>query len=253
MSFLNKVLIVTGGGAGIGQQVVLQLLKTGAKVVALDISEQNLMLQIVNITNKEQVESLPNIVLEHFGAIDGVFNVAGIIQPFIKVNELSYEQIERVMSVNFYGTVYMVKTLLPYLLKNKQVSYIANVSSMGGFLPVPGQSVYGASKAAVKLFTEGLYAELKDTNVKVTLILPGGVATNITKNSGIVISEKMQNMKNPMKLLTASKAAEQIINAAQKQKFRAVIGADARFMDKFYRLSPKRAVHLIAKKLKDLL
>jgi len=267
MSFLNKVFVVTGGGAGIGQQVVLQLLGEGSKVVALDISEKglnetkmlagelkdNLILQVLDITNMQAVESLPNQILKQFNSVDGVFNVAGIIQPFIKVNELSYEQIERVMNVNFYGTVYMIKAFLPHLLKNNNVSHIVNVSSMGGFLPVPGQSVYGASKAAVKLFTEGLYAELKDTFVKVTLILPGGVATNITTNSGIDISEKMKNMKSPMKLLTVKKAAEQILTATKKQKFRAVLGTDSRFMDILYRLNPKKAVHLIAKKMKDLL
>jgi short-subunit dehydrogenase len=266
MSFLNKVFVVTGGGAGIGQEVVLQLIKKGAKVIALDISEtglnetkklanelkDNVMLQVLNIADKQAVENLPKIVLSKFGRVDGVFNVAGIIQPFIKVNELSYEQIERVMNVNFYGTVYMVKAFLPHLLKNNGTSHIVNVSSMGGFLPVPGQSVYGASKAAVKLFTEGLYSELKNTNVTVTLILPGGVATNITKNSGVEVSDKMTKMKAP-KLLTAKDAAKQIIAATEKQKFRALLGSDARFMDKLYRLLPKRAVHLIANKMKDLL
>lgn len=267
MSFKNKVFVVTGGGAGIGQQVVLQLLQEGAKVVALDISEKglnqtkelsgelnvNLMLQVLNITDKQAVENLPSTVLKEFSQVDGVFNVAGIIQPFIKVNELSYEQIERVMNVNFYGTVYMVKAFLPHLLKNDSISHIVNVSSMGGFLPVPGQSVYGASKAAVKLFTEGLYAELKETFVKVTLILPGGVATNITTNSNVEMNEKMKNMKSPMKLLTAKQAAQKILTATKKQKFRAVIGKDSSFMDKLYRLNPKRAVHMITKKMKELL
>jgi NADP-dependent 3-hydroxy acid dehydrogenase YdfG len=266
MSFLNKVFVVTGGGAGIGREVVLNLLAEGAKVLALDISEQglnetkqlsgefkdNLMLKVLNITDRQAVEDLPKIVLEQFGKVDGVFNVAGIIQPFIKVNELNFEQIERVMNVNFYGTLYMVKAFLPHLLKSNSTSHIVNVSSMGGFLPVPGQSVYGASKAAVKLLTEGLYAELKNSKVKVTLILPGGVATNITKNSGVELSAKMQQMK-ATKILTAKVAAEQIITATKKQKFRKVIGSDARFMDKFYRLCPKRAVHLITNKMKNLL
>ncbi len=60
-----------------------------------------------------------------------------------------------------------------------------NVSAMGGFLPVPGQTIYGASKAAVKLFTEGLYSELMDTNVKITAVFPGAIGTNIAANSGV--------------------------------------------------------------------
>ncbi|MEK3683510.1 SDR family NAD(P)-dependent oxidoreductase [Paenibacillus sp. FSL R10-2736] len=121
--------------------------------------------------------ALPEQVIDQHGKVDGIINNAGIIHPFLKVNELEYDKIKLVMDINFYGTLYMVKSFLPYLLK-RPVAHIANVSSMGGFLPVPGQTIYGASKAAVKLLTEGLRAELKDTNVKVTLVFPGGVSTN---------------------------------------------------------------------------
>ncbi|WP_252629481.1 SDR family oxidoreductase, partial [Enterobacter sp. JH539] len=89
-------------------------------------------------------------------------NNAGIIQPFVKIDQLGYEVVERVFNVNFYGTLYMTKTFLPHLLTRPE-AHIVNVSSMGGFLPVPGQTIYGASKAAVKLFTEGLHSELADT------------------------------------------------------------------------------------------
>ena len=70
-------------------------------------------------------------------------------------------------------------------LKETAAAHIINISSMGGFLPVPGQSVYGASKAAVKLLTEGLYAELRETNVRVSVVFPGAINTNITTNSGV--------------------------------------------------------------------
>ena len=80
------------------------------------------------------------------------------------VEDLDYATIERVLNVNLMGTIYLVKAFLPHL-KARPEAHIANVSSMGGFLPVPGQVMYGASKAAVKLLTEGLYAELLDTNV----------------------------------------------------------------------------------------
>ena len=76
----------------------------------------------------------------------------------------------------------MTKSFLPHLLKRPE-AHIVNVSSMGGFLPVPGQTIYGASKAAVKLLTKGLHSELPGMNVKVTIIFPGAVNTNMTKNS----------------------------------------------------------------------
>jgi short-subunit dehydrogenase len=123
-------------------------------------------------------------VIAAHGVVDGLINVAGIIRPFVKLNELDYDVIQRVINVNLYGTIHMVKAFLPHLLE-RPVAHIANVSSMGGFLPVPGQTIYGASKAAVKLMTEGLYAELLDTNVGVSVVFPGAVATEITSNSGV--------------------------------------------------------------------
>ncbi len=102
----------------------------------------------------------------------------------MKLNDLDYEAIERVLDVNLYGTIHVVKAFLPHLLE-RPVAHLANVSSMGGFLPVPGQTIYGASKAAVKLMTEGLYAELLETNVAVTFVMPGAVSTDITANSGV--------------------------------------------------------------------
>jgi short-subunit dehydrogenase len=88
------------------------------------------------------------------------------------------------MDVNLYGTIHTAKAFSPRLL-GRPTAQVLNVSSMGGFLPVPGQTVYGASKAAVKLLTEGLYAELLETDVRVTLVFPGAVRTEITANSGV--------------------------------------------------------------------
>ena len=191
MKVQNKVIIVTGGGSGMGRELVLNLLSKGARVVAIDINETTLQETlalagvnsgslstfVVDITNKNSIEKLLNDAVEVFGAVDGIINNAGIIQPFIKVNELNYEAIERVMNINFYGTLYMIKTFLPHLF-NRPEAHIVNISSMGGFLPVPCQTIYGASKAAVKLLTEGLHSELANTNVKVTVIFPGAVNTN---------------------------------------------------------------------------
>lgn len=269
MSFKNKVFVVTGGGNGIGREVVLQLLEQGASVAAVDINEsslndtlelakdnaKNLSLHTLNIVNKEQVEALPNTVIEKHGKVDGVLNIAGIIQPFIHVNNLDYSQIERVMNVNFYGTLYIIKAFLPHLLKNTTTSYISNVSSMGGFLPVPGQSVYGASKAAVKLLTEGLYAELKNTNVRVNIVFPGAIATNITKNSNVEIKVSENNAKQAKNFPTTSakRAGEIILEGIAKEKFRIMVGKDAKIMDFLYRLNPKRAVNMITNKMKDLI
>ena len=131
------------------------------------------------------VEALPEQVLARFGMVDGVVNNAGIIQPFSRLNDLDYPTLERVLNVNLFGTLYFIKAFLPRLLERPE-AHIVNVSSMGGFVPVPGQTIYGAAKAAVRLMSAGLASELLHTRVRVTVVFPGAVATNIMKNSGLM-------------------------------------------------------------------
>lgn len=266
MKVQNKVIIVTGGGSGMGRELVLNLLSKNAKVIAVDINQNGLQETvalagtnkdklstfIVDIISKAAVEALFEKAIAQFGFVDGIINNAGIIQPFIKVNELGYEAIERVMNVNFYGTLYMVKTFLPHLLTRPE-AHIVNISSMGGFLPVPGQSVYGASKAAVKLLTEALHSELANTNVKVTVVFPGAVNTNITKNSGLNMPAQSTAENKSMKVLSATKAAQIMIDGMEKNSYRVMVGNDAKFMDFIYRLNPAYAAGFISKKMKSLL
>ena len=94
--------------------------------------------------------------------VDGLINNAGIVQPFVPFADLDQAAIDRVLDVNLMGTINMSRAFMPVLLSRPE-AHLANVSSMGGFFPFPGQTLYGASKAGVKLLTEGLYAELLDT------------------------------------------------------------------------------------------
>lgn len=266
MNLKNKVIVVTGAGSGIGKELVLGLLEKGAMVAAVDLREESLQelkklskdsglsVHPLDISDKRAVYSLPEKVIAQHRNVDGVINCAGIIQPFVKVNDLEFEAINRVMDVNFYGTLYMVKAFLPHLLKRPE-AYLANVSSMGGFLPVPGQSVYGASKAAVKLLTEGLYAELKDTNVTVSIVFPGATKTNITENSGVAAPDQAEKKtkKQSVPMLSATEAAEIIIKGIQKNKVQIFTGKDSKFMNQLYRLNPVFATNFIAKVMKSLL
>jgi NAD(P)-dependent dehydrogenase (short-subunit alcohol dehydrogenase family) len=265
MKVAGKVVVVTGAGSGMGRQVALELLRRGARVAAIDINgttlEETVSLaagrgdaiatHVVNITDRAAVEALPQAVIDRFGGVDGIINCAGIIQPFVRLNDLDYAAIDRVFDVNFRGTLYMTKTFLPWLLK-RPVAHVVNISSMGGFLPVPGQTIYGASKAAVKLLTEGLSSELKGTNVHVTVVFPGAVATNITTNSGVEMPAMGAGAKTPP-VLPADKAARIILDGMEHDRYRVLVGRDARLMDALYRLSPRRAAGFIAGQMKDLL
>lgn len=267
MNLQGKTIVITGAGNGMGREMVLQLLQKGAKVAAVDINQTalnetkklagnsaQLSLHVLSVADKIAVEELPSAIIAEHGAVDGIINNAGIIQPFVKINELDYGAIERVMNINFYGVIYMTKSFLPFLLKRPE-GHIVNISSMGGFLPVPGQSVYGASKAAVKLFTEGLQAELRNTNVNVTLVYPGAISTNIIANSGVkaLNEEATKKGEEKMKPLSPSKAAEIILNSIVKNKARVWVGKDSKFLDTMYRLSPGFASNFIAKQMEKLL
>jgi short-subunit dehydrogenase len=264
MNVNNKIIVVTGAGSGIGQALVLNLLEKGAKVAAIDLRPDSLeelkkivggikrlTTHIVDISDKKAVEALPKDVINQQGGVDGIINCAGIIQPFLKINDLEYAAIDKVMDINFFGTLYIVKSFLPHLLAPPE-AHIVNTSSMGGFLPVPGQSIYGASKAAVKLLTEGLYAELKNTNVRVSVVFPGATRTNITVNSGVkqpMIGSKDQNFS----MLLPDEVAKDIISGIEKNKFQIFTGKDSKSMNILYRISPKFAANLIAKQMQSLL
>ena len=267
MKVANKVIVVTGAGSGIGRELVLALLKKGARVAAIDFNEVTLKeivaltgqhgdkvsSHMVNVSDRQAVEALPIAVIAAHGAVDGIINNAGIIQPFVRLNDLQYDAIERVLNVNLYGVIYMTKAFLPHLL-TRPVAHIANVSSMGGFFPVPGQTVYGASKAAVKLMTEGLYAELLDTNVRVTTVFPGAIATNITQNSGVAIEWlAADDAAQSFPMTSAEAAAEIIIDGMERDRFQVYVGRDAKIMNLFYRLNPKRATQFMYSRMKELL
>ncbi len=265
MKIKNKVFVVTGAGSGMGQELTVQLIEKGAKVAMVDINSdglketesiagaENVSSHELNITNREKVMLLPDQIFQHHGAVDGLINNAGIIQPFVDVKDLDFEVIEKVFNINLFGTIYMTKAFLPYLMQ-RPVAHIANVSSMGGFIPFPGQTIYSASKAAIKMFTEGLYSELRNTHVGVTVIHPGAVNTNIMTNSGAKSKMTAKEAKNnsDVTMLPASEAAAIMIKAIEKNKYRVMVGKDAKMLDRLYRLSPKRAVDLIVKKMGNL-
>lgn len=268
MKAQGKTFVVTGAGNGIGREVSLQLVKLGARVAGLDLSQKGLDVTAaqansddfrgysVDISKLDEVTQAKSQIDTSHGAIDGLINVAGIIQPFLRVNELSFEQITKVMDVNFYGLLNVTKTFLPDLIA-RPVAHIANVSSMGGFVPVPGQSIYGASKAAVKLLTEGLHSELQGTGVGVTTIFPGAIATDIVLNSGVMTEDQMKQMaakSGPERKTTSvAVAAQAIIEGIEKKRFHVLIGPDAKAMYYLSRLMPERAANMIYKNMKDLL
>jgi short-subunit dehydrogenase len=261
----DKVLVVTGAGSGMGRAVVLEAVRRRARVAAVDRNPASLeetaalasggrvTTHTLDVTDRTAVDWLPAAVAEAHGSVDGLIHCAGIIQPFVRVKDLDDAAIDRVMGVNWWGTLHLNRAFLPVLLGRPE-GHIVNVSSMGGAIPVPGQTVYGASKAAVKLFTEALWAECRGTGVRVTLVIPGGVATNITSNSGVELPIDLATSDlAKRKATTAEEAANAILDGMEKNAYRVLIGRDAKLMDLLYRINPKGATAMITRQMKDLL
>ena len=167
METTGKVFVITGGGNGIGREVVSGLLKRGAQVAAVDRSEESLAetarlaaaayaglsTHTVDITDCAVIERLPAEVHAVHGQVDGVLNVAGIVQRFARVHDLGHDEIEKVMAVNFWGVVNMVKAFVPVLLERPEASLVNAYALLdelsGGTDTQNGQIVWRTDGTAV--------------------------------------------------------------------------------------------------------
>ena len=265
MTVQGMVCVVTGAGNGIGREVVLELLRRGAKVAGLDINNEwlaetgrlsgpgvkNYLPLLCDISDRSSVLALPEKIATDLGPVSAVINVAGIIQPFVRVNDVEFDAIDKVMAVNFFGVVNLIKTFLPTLLTQPS-AHLVNTSSMGSYAPVPGQTIYGASKAAVNLLTEGLRSELSDTNVAVTLVYPGAIGTNIASNSGLTMDLEGESNQS-RKTVDPADAGRMIVDAIVAKKKRIFIGNDAKIMYRMHKVNQDMAANAINKAMKDLL
>ncbi|BCO34344.1 short-chain dehydrogenase [Mycobacterium heckeshornense] len=261
----DKVFVVTGAGDGIGRDVALTLVHKGARVAAVDISEsglretaarvggcERLSTHTIDVVDRSAVSALPDVVAQTHGAVDGVVSVAGIIHKFARFDDLAFSDIERVINVNFYGVLNVTKAFLPVLLKRPEANITA-VSSMGSFVSVPGQTVYGASKAAVKALMEGLDSELRDTDVRVSVVFPGAIATNIAVNSGALTPEASAARAQSMRMTPSAVAATKIVRGIEKGSRHIRVGWDSIMLDKLSRLAPAQTARLVHSRMRDLL
>lgn len=263
MKVQGKIVVVTGAGSGMGRELTLELVRRGARVAAVDmrpetleetksLAGRNVDTFVLDVTDNAAVAGFPAAVTAACGTVDALINCAGIIQPFVHINDLSTDAAQKVMNVNFWGPYALVKAFLPLLLTRPE-AHIMNVSSMGAYAPVPGQTLYGSSKAALRLFSEGLRSELMDTKVGVTVAFPGAVATNITTNSGLAMPANADEMAGKFKSLDAPTAARIMVDAIESGKARVTVGKDATMMDRMSRLNPVWAANVIYKQMKSLL
>ena len=246
-SFENKVAVITGGASGMGRYLAVLLAKMGCNVAICDINEDELsktssMLSrynvassqhVVDIGDKTQIDQFYEDVMARHQKVDLVFNNAGItvVSDFDSMPETDWD---RVMRVNLEGVINMSRKFLPEL-KSRPEAALINTSSIFGMVAVPTQSVYHATKFAVRGFTESLVKEMKGTNLQVHSVHPGHVGTNIASTAKRVESEgssalptfrgKELSVEEQGKMfkengMHPSRAAEIILNGVRKKRSR---------------------------------
>jgi short-subunit dehydrogenase len=266
MSINNEsIIVITGAASGIGQATARRL--TDEKIGGLALSDVNetglretarmlentgieVSTHIVNIADKAAVEAFAAEVVAHHGRVTHLLNNAGV-SLFGDFEEISAEDFEWLMNINFWGVVNSTRAFLPVLREQKSAQ-ILNVSSVFGFVGIPGNAAYCASKFAVRGFTESLRHELAGTNVTVSTIHPGGIKTNIA-NSGRLGAKANQAEKSAMTAafnneLTRSTpecAAETIVRGMKSRSLRILIGTDARLISLIYRIFPQNYLKVL--------
>ena len=275
-TFKDKVAVITGAGSGMGRYLAVLLAKDGADIVACDVNKETLdetveMLRkhnvsvsshLLDVADKEAIEALPQKVVDQHGKVDLVFNNAGV-STGKHFKDMEEENWDWVMDINLHGVINSTRAFIPHL-KDRPEAAIINTSSIFGMVAVPGQTVYHATKFAVRGFTESLALEMAETNenLQVHCVHPGHVGTNIvansrmdeesykesleqennssifTRNRPATIEEMAESFKEGG--MHPSKAAQIILSGVKKKKRRIFIGLDSKLLELSQRIFPNK-------------
>ena len=188
----NKVAVITGAGSGIGEAIAKALSQHGVNIALAGRNEEKL--QIVaqqletetkviptDVTQKDSVDQMLQVVKGHYGKVDIVVNSAGQSLSS-KITDYDVEQWDTMIDVNLKGTLYVLQAALPHLL-NQSSGHIINIASISGFEVTKTNAVYSATKIAIHTITQALEKELARTGVKVTSVSPGMVETPMTEGN----------------------------------------------------------------------
>jgi butyryl-CoA dehydrogenase len=247
--FNGRVAAITGAASGIGRALATQLAGHGAHLALADIDAVGLAetvslcegqgvkvtSAIVDVADRDAVCAWADQVVADHGAVHLVFNNAGVALG-ANVDEMSYEDFEWLVNINFWGVVHGTKAFLPHL-KASGEGHIVNVSSVFGLLSIPSQSAYNAAKFAVRGFTDALRMELdaERSCVSCTTAHPGGIKTNIARSARLYGPATADDF-DKVAMTTPDKAARQILKGVQRNRRRILVGPDAKFLDVVSRL-----------------
>ncbi|MCE3279603.1 MAG: short-chain dehydrogenase/reductase [Bacteroidetes bacterium] len=235
--FTDKVVWITGASSGIGEALVHAFAVEGAKLVisarrkeelervqiASGLNHQNSLILPLDLSDTKNINDLTQQIINKFGRIDILVNNGGISQRAL-TKDTSLDIDRQIMEVNFFGTVAITKSVLPYMLKQKSGHIIA-MSSIAGKFGFYFRSAYSASKHALHGFFESLRMEIYNDNVKVLVVCPGKIKTNISVNAVTGSGGKHAIMdQSTNEGLSAEECAKQILKAIKANEEEIFIG-----------------------------
>lgn len=190
----GKVIVITGASSGLGEAAARHLAANGATVVlgarrveriealASEIAGKGgkALALSTDVVHRDQVQRLVDTAVQRFGRVDVIINNAGLM-PQSPLERLRVDEWDRMIDVNIKGVLYGVAAVLPHMQRQKS-GHIINVSSVAGHKVRPNNSVYSATKFAVRIMSEGLRQEVKPYNIRTTIISPGAVATELAES-----------------------------------------------------------------------
>jgi dehydrogenase/reductase SDR family protein 7B len=237
MQIQNKTIWITGATSGIGEALIYAMAKEGAKIIlsarrveelqrvakAANLNEVNSLILPLDLSKNEDYSAEVKKVLEKFGRVDVLINNGGISQRSL-AKDTSVAVDKQIMEVNFFGTVSLTKTVLPSMLVNKSGMIVAISSAVGKF-GSPWRSGYSASKHALHGFFDALRAECYEDGLKVLIVCPGFIQTNVSVNALTGDGKALGQMDAATAAgLTAPEAARQIIHAIKSDKEEVYVG-----------------------------
>ncbi|MCX6295733.1 MAG: SDR family oxidoreductase [Bacteroidetes bacterium] len=233
----NKVVWITGASSGIGEALSKAFALEGAKLIlsarrteelqrvkqSLDLPDQDVLILPMDLSDSSKTNELAQQVINKFGRIDILVNNGGISQRSLTM-ETSLEIDRKIMEINFFGTIALTKSVLPFMIKQKS-GHIVVVSSIAGKFGFYFRSAYSASKHALHGFFESLRMEIQNSNVNVLIVCPGKIKTNISLNAITSSGSRNNNMEESHeKGLSAEKCAQQILDGIKKNKEEIFVG-----------------------------
>lgn len=249
MNNQQKNIFITGAASGIGKATAIYFANKGWAVGLFDINEKGLeevareighnacMMQKLDVTNKlEWEEAVDSFSRYTGGTCDLFFSNAGIANFTGRIEDIPLQESQKIIDVNFSGVVKGMYTMLP-LLKNTEKSVVVSTSSIGGFVPVPGASVYSATKFAIRGLTEALRIEFKEYGIDVCEVNPWFTETPILdakstsdKMDGVLNREAILSRSRIARIHPVSKVAETIFAIYRHRKIHNKIGWEGKFV-----------------------